>query len=1100
MGYPKKLIVVWLLVAGGTLQSAEAGFENYARLVMGEEGLAGYWRLEGDLKDARGTAHGEARGGAPAFQEGPGGGQCLEFQKGLWVNLGKAPHLDLDQGTLELWFQPRFPKGIPYNPCLLAKRKSSPETRLSVHLWSDYSQLAFWNGSQVVRFAPRGRPLRAGEWYYLAVTWSRNSLEMVLDGLPCRRLGGPGTVNFKLRELPLQLASSAPEGVELFEGAMDDVALYSRVLSVSSLEKHMDARGAKKRLSLEEILAEEEKTRRQQDRAARERLAPYFSEESLFGRGGPRIYRGESLGAIRLPVGGIGAGSVQIDGKGRRPVWQIFGNMTQAFIPDSFFAIRIQWGKGKPFFRALQTEPEGSFDAMKSLSFRGEYPFGWFEFEDSLHPVKVKLEAFNPLVPLDLKASSIPCAIYNITVENPSLRAVQVSLLGSQQNVVGFTGQGGIQNRSAKVYGGNRNRILSGDLATILHMTSEKPQDAPGSGDLALVVLDPKATFTADWKSTGELAADLADGSLGGLREAGPSPPGQTINGAVASSFLVLPDEQRTVTFALTWHFPNVSHGHGSWGGKGNNYANWWKDSLDVADHLLRNLENLTRKTRLYHDTLYESNLPWWLLDRISSQLVVLRSPTCFWTKEGYFGGWEGCNAGGGCCAGNCNHVWQYAQAHARVFPSLGRSMREQELRFMTPEGAIPHRQPKSHPAFDGQCGGILGAYREHCSSPDGAWLSRHWPAVKKAIDHVVARWDQDGDGVLSGPQWNTLDGNLGGSTSWLGTMYLAALAASEKMALIQGDQESAERYSKIRASGSRKQDETLFNGEYYIQIPDPEPQEDYIKGCHIDQVLGQWWAHQLDLGWLYPPERVRAALRSLFRYNFRYHFHGIQQLPRKFVADDDPGMQMITWPQGGLPQRQMRYASEVMSGFEYSAAGAMIQAGLLREGLSVIRAASIRYDGRLRTGLAAWGYSGNPFCDDECGKFYARPMSIWSLLLACQGFILDGPAGVIGFQPPWKPEDHVSFFTASEGWGLFRQRRAEGEQSDRIEVKSGRLAVKELVFEIPEGVEEVKVSLDAGGRPLSFALQKEASKIRIRLRKPEVIEAGRMIETDFNW
>lgn len=51
------------------------------------------------------------------------------------------------------------------------------------------------------------------------------------------------------------------------------------------------------------------------------------------------------------------------------------------------------------------------------------------------------------------------------------------------------------------------------------------------------------------------------------------------------------------------------------------------------------------RQTRLYHDTLYASNLPHWRVDRIGSQVAVLRSMTCFWTADGDFGGWEGCCA-----------------------------------------------------------------------------------------------------------------------------------------------------------------------------------------------------------------------------------------------------------------------------------------------------------------------------------------------------------------------------------------------------------------------------------------------------------------------
>src|SRR3989304_4854096 len=127
------------------------------------------------------------------------------------------------------------------------------------------------------------------------------------------------------------------------------------------------------------------------------------------------------------------------------------------------------------------------------------------------------------------------------------------------------------------------------------------------------------------------------------------------------------------------------------------------------------------------------------------------------------------------------------------------------------------------------------------------------------------------------------------------------------------------------------------------------------------------------------------------------------------------------------------------MTGFEYAAAAAMVQAGLLREGFAVVHAISTRYDGRLREGLtpggtASWGYSGNPFGDDECGKFYARAMSVWSMLLASQGFLYDGPAGRIGFKPVWQPEDHASLFTAAEGLGPLSQAGGAGGRTRRSE------------------------------------------------------------------
>jgi hypothetical protein len=174
-----------------------------------------------------------------------------------------------------------------------------------------------------------------------------------------------------------------------------------------------------------------------------------------------------------------------------------------------------------------------------------------------------------------------------------------------------------------------------------------------------------------------------------------------------------------------------------------------------------------------------------------------------------------------------------------------------------------------------------------------------------------------------------------------------------------------------------------------------------------------------------------------------------------------------------------------------------MVQAGLLREGFAVVHAAWLRYDGRLRANLpgGAWGYSGNPFCDDECGKFYARPMSIWSMLLACQGFIYDGPAGAIGFEPMWKPEGHQSLFTAAEGWGLFSQKREGNLQTERIEVRSGKLRVKTLVFEVPEGRAAAQVTVKANGRAVESTHALDGGRVTITLAAEVTIAEGQSIE-----
>lgn len=1079
--------------------AADVGPDAYEKQIVAEPSLVAFWPLRNDLRPVKGGREFEAKGGPAQFGPGPAGGTALRLGDGRYASMANAPELDLAATTVELWFRPDFPPNPGYNPCLLAHRADGDHTitRFSLHLMGDYSSLAVWNGKAVMQYVTGEGPLARGQWHHLAVACTAESMAVYVDGVAAELIGSPGVFSFERKGLPLSIGSSQPRGAELLAGSVAAVAIYREALPPAVIVAHVDAMGWQaerlRRVELQKTRAEREAKRRALLEAQREqRRAELLSDPALFDRGQPTIYRGDSLEAIRLTLGGIGTGSIQINGRAQREIWQIFNNYTQASLPNSFFAVRVKLPGRAPVVRAMQTVPIGPLPAMRELTFRGEYPFGWYAFEDPGVPVKVSLETFNPLIPLCTKDSAIPCAIFNLSAENTTNQPAEVSFLATQQNAVGYLGVSAIEGRTYSGYGENQNEVLHEPRATILSMTSAKASTTPGWGSMALAAVAPNASGTAAWEALESLAVEFASrGGVSGPQRAGPSPAAQTLDGALAVSQTLPPGEKRTVSFVLTWHFPNVRHGTDRWNCQGNMYANHWPNALAVARDVVERLDKLSQTTRGYHDALYASNLPYWLLDRISSQVAVLRSQTCFWGKDGYFGGWEGCNLDSGCCHGNCNHVWHYAQAHARLFPEIARQMRAQEFRFQAPDGAIPHRQFKEFPACDGQFGTVLNAYREHLMSPDRTWLDANWRAIKRAVEYAIATWDKDEDGVLAGPQWNTLDGALGGSTSWLGTLYLAALAAAEKMALLENDAQAAQRYAAIRDSGAKLQDKTLFNGEYYIQIPDPEPREDYGNGCAIDQLLGQWWAHQLDLGWLYPRDHARTALQSLFRYNFRGNMHGLAQRPRKFVADEDPAMQMITWPKGPRPTRHILYADEAMTGFEYAAAAAMVQAGLVREGFAVTRAVWTRYDGRLRRGVAVGGFNGNPFGDDECGKYYARAMSVWSMLLACQGFVYDGPAGVLGFRPIWKPEDHVSFFTAAEGWGVFSQRRTANTQTARIEVRYGAVHLDTLVLQLPEGTMPDRVALHWRNQAVPVHVAMVGTDLRVKLTKPARIQSG---------
>ena len=711
---------------------------------------------------------------------------------------------------------------------------------------------------------------------------------------------------------------------------------------------------------------------------------------------------------------------------------------------------------------------------------------------------------------MDPRDSAIPCAIFNVTTANRFKSPVTVYLLGAQQNAVGLSTTEAIDGVTNAGYGGNVNEIVRKDGFTALHMRRNPCETAANdgktccssgsSGDMTLAVLDDGAAATVSWDNPADLFAQVAEPDAPSASE--PSSKGATHNGAVAAGFTLAPGEERTTTFVLTWYLPIEEANR--WAGSGLMYTNWWRDSLDVARDVTARLDTLTDLTRRYVDTLYETNLPYWLVDRVSSQVAVLRSKTCYWGKDGYFGGWEGCCPQEGCCLGNCAHVWHYAQAHARLFPSLARKLREQAIRWETDNGGLLFRQSKgwSLIAIDGQCGEILGCYREYLCSAGDAWLRREWPRIRNAMDYAVRQWDPDGNGLLTGPQHNTLDCDATGTSSWLAGLYLAALDASARMADVVGDADAAARYRAIRTAGAKNQDDLLWNGEYYIQVPEDEPLYEYGNGCHIDQVLGEWWASQVDLDHAYPDARVRQALQSLFQNNFQPDFIGIRQVPRKFVSDHDAGMQMITWPQNDRPTPHTLYGDEVMTGFEYAAAATMMHYGLLREGFTVAKAIADRYDGRVRTDVteskhASWGYTGNPFGDDECGKFYARAMSSWSLLTASQGFLYDGPAGHIGFAPVWQPHDHASFFTTARGWGLYTQHRHGKKQTARLGLRYGTLQLAEFVAEIPDGATIKRATVRLNGADIPVAHAQTGPRVSLQFAHRLALEAEDTLELE---
>ncbi len=868
-----------------------------------------------------------------------------------------------------------------------------------------------------------------------------------------------------------------------------------------------------------------------------------------------KTYSGTALRAVAMPMGGIGTGQIAICGDGSLRQWQIFNSVNhQAFVPGSFFAI---WTRSRVGLKAvssakvLQSDAlydDSSFVPAPSVSdhivpeeakklleklpgvdkteFVGEYPIAILSYPDDELPVDVSMEAFSPFIPLNTKDSGLPIIIFKFKVKNNGEKPVEASVAASLQNAVGWDGLSSISDVRNRCYGGNQNSAIKlKDLSAIVMSSTALPEDSPGYGTMTLAAITENASMLSHWDELDLFWKNFSsDGTFDESPSSPASAPGRTWNGALAVPVgRIEPGEEKEAVFLISWYFPNryVNWNQQSFGVKdtkskfwlGNMYNNWFKSSLAVAEYVRDNLERLDSETHLYRDTFYNSTLPYWLLDCVTSQTSTIRSPTCFWTEEGHFYGFEGCCGAstggnvGGCCPLNCTHVWNYEQSISKLFPELERKMREVDLEVqLSPKGAIPHRTTLplylsrwSNPdptsgvyAVDGHCGTHLKTYREYRQSGDRDFLDGLWPKVKLAMDYLIKAWDSDGDGVLDGPQWNTYDCFLYGHNSFTSGLYLAALRAAEEMAKVKNDRKAAARYRELFEKGKAKLDGELWNGEYYVQKYDAEKHKDhqYGTGCHSDQLLGQWWAHILDLGYILPKEHVRKVLESIYRYNWRESFVGHKQQPRVYLLDDEKGLLICSWPKGGRPEGTATlYSDEIWTGIEYPVAGAMIFEGMVAEAFKIVGSARKRHDGTLRS----------PWNEVECGDHYARPMSSWALLEAISSYRYNATEKSIAFGPRLNPGDFRAFFTSAEGWGSFSQKTEDGKFTASIELKYGRLELK--VLELNSDGKVVSLEVRSKDKLVKVSWENKDGRLGITFSRTLVLSAGEDLEivAEFN-
>jgi uncharacterized protein (DUF608 family) len=813
-------------------------------------------------------------------------------------------------------------------------------------------------------------------------------------------------------------------------------------------------------------------------------------------------YTGDYLSRVAFPLGGIGAGMFCIEGTGYFSHMSVRHHPDMFNEPGMFAAISIkgiengakvlegqvpEWRRfGMPMSGKGASGANYGLPRFHNASFKTEFPFCNIKLTDDAMPVRVMITGWSPFIPGDADNSSLPGGFVEYEIENISDKPVEAVFSFHSPNFMRVREI--IPNHINHNNGFNIRRVDKG-INSIRPMPngfvlSQAPTETEPylRGDFAIFTDNPGTVVDHCWYKD-----YLFDGStltwkaINEARLQSVEPVERSASGAsLYVPLTVKPHERETVRVFFAWYVPETNmvigdqrlnsgkRDKGEKAGQIEPYKPWYSsrfsDIKDVTGYLLENYDQLRNRSKLFADAFYRMTLPPEVVEAVAANLTILKSTTVLRQDDGRLWGWEGSGDEWGSCYGSNTHVWNYAQAFPHLFPSLERTLRETEfLVSQNEEGAQAFRSnlPISKPggyyaASDGQLGGIMKVYRDWRISGDTGWITELYPYVKKSIDYCIEAWDPEHNGYLQEPHHNTYDINFWGPDCMCTSFYLGALTAMVELGKDLG--EPYDRYQTLLDKGKKYMESDLFNGEYFYQKvkwdglrqENPEhfidetwnpievdrlrregPKHQYGNGCLSDGVIGMWLASMSGLGEILDNDKVTSHLTSVHAYNLKKDLsnHVNPQRPG-FAFGNEGGLLLCTWPRGDEPTLPIIYSKEVWTGIEYQVASHLMMKGRVSEGLDIVRACRDRYDGRIR----------NPFDEYECGHWYARAQSSYSLLQGLTGVRYDAVDSTLYINS--SIGDFTGFISAETGFGNVGLRKGKPFMS----VAEGEIAVKRAV------------------------------------------------------
>ncbi len=642
-------------------------------------------------------------------------------------------------------------------------------------------------------------------------------------------------------------------------------------------------------------------------------------------------YAAEGRCRCGVPMGGIGAGKIELDKDGIFTAITINNNQDVPIyrVDGSFFGVR--WKEEGTEAKAVLLQKGGhlpdTIPRVDDIQFEGLFPHAHLKYEGL--PFKLELDAFSSLVPYDVVKSSLPGVVYRFQVENTTNASMDISLLFSWENILGVGGSaflesGDMARKTPVIYNtwnpchtwcnreGNRQKAWTESEKQGLHFQASQAHGNPSSfGEYTLLNVGKpeEVSVCENWDSwqDGKLFWDMfvREGFLKSITmhqdeeiavsmsqsrnetiEVSMSQPQNEATeeshptAALCRKMKLEAGEKREVVFVLSWympHFLDAKHRD-----IGVHYSNHFADSRQVANYLAENYDRLQMETCEFEKRICASNLPKWLQHKLINDRFPIY--TCSWfAKDGKFAINEAPTGMMG-CLGTMDQRLACNSFYLNFFPELDRTEMMLFANQQGDDGSIPHDlgsglfldEPHRGSWSDLCSSFILQVYKIFIYTNESSFLEEVYPKIKRAVTYQLSiDYDKDGIpdvGAGNGTTYDTY--HWYGACAFVASLWLAELKACIRLAEFQKDTEFANQCMALFEQAQKSMIDKLWKefsyGGHFINYCDVRGNHE-SENCFIAQLAGQWFADLMDLGDLLPAEKIREALNTIWNRNVNF-------------------------------------------------------------------------------------------------------------------------------------------------------------------------------------------------------------------------------------